>query len=73
MFIRLFSYFNMESFFATLKKEELYRTNYTSIAHLKESVKKFINFYNKKRLHSSLRYISPTEKERRYLSKYGGS
>ena len=56
----------MESFFASLKKEELYRKEYTSVKHFKNSVVKYMTFYNEVRPHKFLRYISPNEKERRY-------
>ena len=56
----------MESFFASLKKEELYRRDYQSIKEFKDSVMNYITFYNEVRPQEFLRYISPNEKERRY-------
>lgn len=53
----------MESFFANLKKEEIYRNNYTSYAHLKKRIDKYITFYNNIRPHTSLRYKTPNEFE----------
>ena len=56
----------IESFFASLKKEELYRIIYPSLKVFKKRVEQYIEFYNEKRPHSTLNYISPNEKERRY-------
>ena len=39
----------MESFFATLKKEELYRMNYRSFKDFEISLEKYILFYNEQR------------------------
>lgn len=52
-----------ESFFATLKKEELYRSRYSSESEFKESLNKYINFYNTVRLHKYLRYRTPEQAE----------
>ena len=52
---------HMESFFATLKKEELYRKTYRSPEEFFQSVKDFINYYNNSRLHSKLNYRTPQE------------
>jgi len=53
-----------ESFFKTLKCEEVYLKDYRTIAEAKENIVEFIDkVYNQKRLHSSLGYVSPTEFE----------
>lgn len=39
----------MESFFTTLKKEELYRMNYRSFKDFETSLEKYILFYNEQR------------------------
>ena len=52
---------HMESFFATLKKEELYRKTYRSPEEFFQSVKDYINYYNNSRLHSRLNYRTPKE------------
>ena len=59
----------MESFFASMKKEELYRKNYHSVAEFKECVKNYIDFYNIKRPHSTLKYKSPNDYEALYFNK----
>ena len=52
-----------ESFFKTIKYEWLYRFKYTSYNQLLESINEYINWYNNIRIHSSLGYLSPLEKE----------
>ena len=51
----------VESFFATLKKELVYRTAYRNLDAARASVSAYINlFYNSRRRHSTLGYLSPT-------------
>lgn len=53
-----------ESFFKTIKTELIYRNNYKSFIEVYSSVYDYIeNWYNIKRLHSSLGYMTPLEKE----------
>ena len=52
-----------ESFFKTIKHEWLYRFKFKSYNQLYMSIKDYINWYNTKRIHSSLGYISPLEME----------
>lgn len=55
----------MESFFKTLKAEEVYLTEYETIEDVEKNVPRFIEeVYNRKRLHSSLGYKSPMEYEK---------
>lgn len=58
-----------ETFFSTLKKEELYRTNYRSEAELKACVAAYMEFYNERRPHQALRYKTPVQMERAYREK----
>ncbi len=54
-----------ESFFATLKKEEIYRKNYNTRKELEISVFKYIDmYYNKIRPHSNNGGLSPNEYEK---------
>lgn len=55
-----------ESFFATLKREEVYLHEYQSLAEAEANLEHFIDaVYNHKRLHSSLGYRPPSEFEAR--------
>lgn len=50
----------VESFFASLKKECIYRKEYMHIDEVKKDLFEYIElFYNRKRLHSFLGYKSP--------------
>jgi putative transposase len=53
-----------ESFFGSLKSELIYRTSYASRIHACMSVFDYIEiFYNKRRLHSVLGYLTPEGKD----------
>ena len=57
-----------ESFMKTLKREEIYASEYRDLEHLLQSVEVFIeHYYNRCRLHSALGYRSPEEFEGRSL------
>lgn len=54
----------IESFFRTLKVEEVYMFDYETYSEVMDRIPYFIEeVYNKKRLHSSLGYMSPEEFE----------
>ena len=55
-----------ESFFKSLKQEELYRTNYKSEKHLRKALSEYVVFYNDKRPHTYLRYRTPNKAEADY-------
>ena len=59
----------MESFFASLKREELYRKKYRSEKEFYKAVKDYIEFYNEQRPHAKLQYKTPNQKEREYKEK----
>ena len=53
-----------ESFFKTLKREEIYANQYRDLEHLRASMEEFIDrYYNRCRLHSALGYRPPEEFE----------
>ena len=56
-----------ESFFSSFKKEEAYRKDYTSERHFRESVSKYIDFYNNIRTHQTLNYITPASFESKFM------
>jgi putative transposase len=59
----------VESFFATLKKEEVHREEYLTREQAKASLFYYIEvFYNRKRRHSALGYISPHDYEQSILN-----
>lgn len=55
-----------ETFFATFKKEEAYRREYTSEQSFCKSVEKYVQFYNEARPHRTLKYKTPQEYEDAY-------
>jgi putative transposase len=58
-----------ESFFKTLKQEEVYLKEYDSFADAEQNLTAFIDMvYNSKRLHSSIGYLPPVEFEATYSS-----
>lgn len=58
-----------ESFFKTLKREEVYLSDYQTFAEAQAQIGHFIDdVYNIKRLHSSLGYVPPVEFEAAYRS-----
>ena len=57
----------MESFFRTLKVEEVYMSDYETYDDVLASIPYFIEeMYNRKRLHSSLGYMPPEEFEDKF-------
>lgn len=57
----------MESFFSTLKREVVHHRRYVSREEARQDIFKYMEtWYNRKRQHSSLDYLSPCEYEARY-------
>ena len=55
-----------ETFFASFKKEEAYRREYTSEQSYRKSVEQYIRFYNEIRPHRTLKYKTPQAFEETY-------
>jgi len=49
----------MESFFHQFKTERIHRNEYVTEKELRAVIVEYVGFYNKKRLHSSLDYLTP--------------
>lgn len=59
---------HMESFFHSMKCEELYGKTFDNEGELRRALSSYVAFYNRERLHSSLCYLPPALFERRHLS-----
>ncbi len=57
----------MESFFASMKREELYRTKYRSEREFRTAIDTYMTFYNESRPHSKNHYKTPTQKEKTFF------
>ena len=56
-----------ESWFATLKRELVYRTGYTTHAQARQDIFEYIEvWYNRRRKHSSIGYMSPVAYEKQW-------
>ena len=56
-----------EAFFASLKKELVHRSRFATRAEAKRAIVVWIEgWYNARRLHSTLGYLTPNEKEAAY-------
>lgn len=53
----------MESFFGHMKAECLHRNEYMTEKELRTAIIEYVAFYNQKRIHSSLNYLTPVEYE----------
>jgi len=51
----------IERFWRSIKYEEIYLNEYKNIKSLNRAIERYINSYNKKRLHSSIGYKTPNE------------
>ena len=60
----------VESFFATTKKECIYRKSYATMEDVENDMFQYIElFYNRKRIHSTLGYLSSVEYRMRMAAK----
>ena len=58
-----------EGFFSVMKREMYRDREFISIREIKEVAEDYIKFYNNKRVHTSIGYVSPAEYERQYWDK----
>ena len=58
-----------ETFFASFKREEAYRRDYSSEADFRKSVDEYVRFYNEQRPHQTLAYKPPVRFEELYGQK----
>ncbi len=49
----------IERFWRTIKYEDLYINDYPNVKEIKRAIADFMKFYNKRRLHSTLKYLTP--------------
>ncbi|MBD5095091.1 MAG: IS3 family transposase [Subdoligranulum sp.] len=59
-----------ETFFATFKREEAYRKDYTSEQHFRKSVEQYILFYNETRPHQTLNFQTPQAFEEIFTARF---
>ena len=52
---------SIERFWPSAKYENIYLNEYSSISQLKDGVKEYVEFYNFRRFHQSLKYKKPME------------
>lgn len=57
-----------ETFFSTLKREELYRKDYPSEKKFKQMVNSYMTFYNTKRPHKTLKNLTPCMVEEKFYA-----
>lgn len=53
----------MESFFHHFKAERLHRNEYVTEKELRAVIIEYVGFYNQRRIHESLEYMTPVEYE----------
>lgn len=62
-----------ERLMRTIKEEEVQLTEYRNLADARSQLGRFLDdVYNRKRIHSSLGYLTPEEFEQRWLAEQGG-
>lgn len=51
----------MENFFGIIKSEFLYLKEFESVAHFKQELEKYIEYYNHNRIKAKLKGMSPVQ------------
>ena len=61
---------NIESFYSVLKKEEIYLYTYQDSKEARRTIFEYIEgWYNRKRIHSAIGYMTPQQKKDEELKK----
>jgi len=60
----------IESFFANFKREEVYRNDYQNPIQVIQAWRSFVDWYNLKRPHGSIRFLSPVQFRQQIESKH---
>jgi transposase InsO family protein len=55
---------HMESFFHSLKAELIHGRSFQTVTELRQQLRRYVQYYNHQRLHSSLGFQSPVDYER---------
>jgi transposase InsO family protein len=55
----------MESFFHSLKADVIHGRSFQTVTELRQVLRRYVQYYNHRRLHSALEYQSPVDYERR--------
>lgn len=58
----------VESFFGSMKREQIYKNVYTGRKELMDAVEEYIHFYNHERPHQRLGMLTPVQAEEAYFS-----
>jgi len=59
----------IERFWRTIKYEDLYINEYKNVKEIKQAISDFMKFYNERRLHSTLNYLTPDKFYYQHLQK----
>lgn len=54
----------MESFFHSLKADLIHGRTFPTVGALRQQLRRYVRYYNHRRLHSALGYQSPVDYER---------
>jgi len=58
-----------ESFFRSLKEEEVYRKYYKEYDDMAQSIAEYVDFYNNRCPHQTLKHLTPNQYEEEYYAK----
>ena len=61
----------IERFWRSIKYEEIYLNEYKNMKVLNRSIEKYMDTYNRKRLHSAIDYKTPNEVYYQYINNLG--